>query len=150
MDYLYYVDVDCKFVDYVSTETLGDLVGVRHCGYFNGGGTFEENKNSVFYEDPKKYKYYFGGGFSGGAAASYLNLSKWCYEMIERDLSNNIVPTWHDETALNRYFLDHEPEIALTPSYHYPENYSNYVAKWRPYKFSPKIMLLEKNHKEVR
>jgi glycosyltransferase involved in cell wall biosynthesis len=150
MDYLYYVDVDCKFVDHVSAETLGELVGVRHCGYFNGGGTFEENKNSVFYENPQKYKYYFGGGFSGGKASSYLELSKWCYEMIERDLSNNIIPTWHDETALNRYFLDHEPEIVLTPSYHYPENYSNYIAKWRPHKFTPKIMLLEKNHKEVR
>jgi len=150
MDYLYYVDVDCKFVNHVSTETLGDLVGVRHCGYFNGGGTFEENKKSVFYEDAKKYKYYFGGGFSGGASSSYLRLSRWCYEMIERDLSNNIIPTWHDETALNRYFLDHEPEIVLTPSYHYPENYSNYIARWRPHKFTPKIMLLEKNHKALR
>jgi len=150
MDYLYYVDVDCKFVDHVSAETLGELVGVRHCGYFNGGGTFEENKNSVFYIDPKKYKYYFGGGFSGGSAKSYLELSRWCYEMIERDLQNNIIPTWHDETALNRYFLDHEPETVLTPSYHYPENYSSYIAKWRPHKFSPKIMFLEKNHKAVR
>ena len=70
--------------------------------------------------------------------------------MIEKDLQNNIIPTWHDETALNRYFLEHEPEIVLTPSYHYPENHSSYIAKWRPHKFSPKIILLDKDHKAIR
>lgn len=150
MDFLHYVDVDTKFVDNVSYETLGDLVGVRHCGFFNGGGTFEKNTQSVFYTNPSQYKYYFGGGFSGGKTSSYLKLSKWCYEMIETDLSNSIIPTWHDETAINKYFLDNEPDVILSPSYHYPENDRLYLHKWKPHKFTPKILLLEKKHKEVR
>lgn len=149
-DYLYYIDVDCRFVDNVSHETIGNLVGVKHCGYINGGGTFEDNKNSVFYAPHEKYKYYFGGGFSGGKSKNYLDLSKWCYEMIEKDLSNEIMPRWHDETALNKYFLDNEPDVVLSPSYHYPENDKNYIAKWKPNKFEPKILLLEKKHNEMR
>ena len=151
MDYIFYTDVDSKFVDNVSEEILGNLVGVRHCGFYNGGGTFENNTKSVFYIDPKKYKYYFGGGFSGGKTENYLELSKWCYEMIEKDLANNIIPRFHDETSINRYFLDHEPSTILSPSYHYPEsNLSHYFEKWRPHKFEPKILLLDKNHKEIR
>lgn len=149
-DYLYYIDVDSKFVNDVSSEILGNLTGVRHCGFFNGGGTFEDNVKSTFYLNHNKYKYYFGGGFSGGRTKEYLKLAHWCYDMIEKDLSNGIMPKWHDETALNRYFVDHEPDVILTPSYHYPENDTNYVEKWKPFKFEPKILLLDKNHKEVR
>lgn len=149
-DYLHYVDVDSKFVSDVSTEALGSLVGVRHCGYFNGGGTFEDNKKSVFYLEHDKYKHYYGGGFSGGSSEEYLKMSDWCFNMIEKDLNDGIMPRWHDETALNRYFVDHEPEIKLTPSYHYPENSSAYLEKWKPYKFEPKIVLLNKDHQEVR
>lgn len=151
VDYLYYIDVDCRFVDKVSSEILGNLVGVRHCGYFNGGGTFETNTNSVFYVDIKKYKYYFGGGFSGGKTKNYLNLSKKCYELIEKDLSNNIIPRFHDETAINFYFLNNPPDVTLSPSYHYPEsNLEYYMNRWKPNKFEPKILLLDKNHKEIR
>lgn len=150
MDYLYYVDVDCKFVSDVGSEILGNLVGVRHCGYFNGGGTFENNPKSAFYAEHNKYKYYFGGGFSGGKSEKYLKLSDWCSVMIDKDLENNIMPLWHDETALNKYYLDNEPDVILSPSYHYPENDINYVSKWHPHKFQPKILLLDKNHKEIR
>ncbi len=150
-EYLYYCDVDSVFVDYVSNEIIGDLVGVRHCGYLHGRGPFENNVKSVLYTNPKSYRYYFGGGFSGGKKDKYLELSKWCYEMIEKDLTNDIIPIWHDETAINRYFLDHEPNIVLTPSYHYPQsNIENYKKSWAPHTFNPKILLLDKVHKEVR
>jgi glycosyltransferase involved in cell wall biosynthesis len=151
MDYLYYVDVDCKFVGDVSSEVLGSLTGVRHCGYYNGGGTFEDNKNSVFYVNPNSYKYYYGGGFSGGKSDEYLKLSSWCYDMIEKDLANGIIPRFHDETAINRYFLDNAPQVILSPSYHYPQSgIEHYKLKWQGNNFQPKILLLDKNHKEIR
>lgn len=153
-DYLFYVDVDCLFVDHVSKEVLGNLVGVRHCGFFNKPGPYETNKNSTLYVDeryPRKYQYYFGGGFSGGKKEEYLKLARWCSEKIDQDVSNGIIPIWHDETALNRYFLDNEPNIILTPSYHYPEsNVEGYKSGWAPFTFNPKIILLDKNHTEVR
>lgn len=151
-NYLYYVDVDCMFVDDISEEILGDLVGVRHCGYYNNNkGPYENNPKSVLYTDPTRYKYYFGGGFSGGKKDNYLKLSNWCSDMIDKDISNGIIPVWHDETALNRYFLDNDPSIALTPSYHYPQsNIANYKKIWYPDTFRPKILLLDKIHKDIR
>lgn len=150
-NYLYYVDVDSLFVDYVSKDILGDLVGVRHCGYVNATGPFENNKQSVFYENPNKYNYYFGGGFSGGKSSEYLKLSSWCADMIDKDLANNIIPFWHDETALNRYFLDHPPNIVLSPSYHHPQSQiDRYKRLWHPESFPPKIMLLDKKHNQIR
>lgn len=152
-DYLFYIDVDCQFVDVVSNDILGDLVGVQHCGYVTEKGPYEQNPNSCFYVPSnydKEYKVYFGGGLSGGLTPNYLRLSKWCKEMIEKDLANNVMPVWHDETALNRYFLDHEPTVILSPSYHYPQsNLEHYTKKW-PHKYHPKIILLEKKHSEIR
>lgn len=153
-DYLYYIDVDCLFVDHVSKEILGDLVGVRHCGFFNRPGPYENNPDSIFYvkdSSPKKYKYYFGGGFSGGRKQNYLALAKDCSDKIEYDVARGIIPLWHDETAINKYFLDHEPTVILNPSYHYPQaNEAYYKEGWAPYSFSPKILLLDKNHGEIR
>lgn len=153
-DYLYYVDVDCLFVDNVNQEILGNLVGVRHCGFFNGGGPYESNSSSCLYVDgnyPKSYKHYFGGGFSGGKRSNYLDLSRWCSEHIDKDEANGIIPIWHDETAINRYFLDNEPDIILTPGYHYPQsNVEYYKNRWGGQNFHPKILLLDKNHHEVR
>ena len=151
-NYLYYVDVDCRFVNYIDfSEISGNLVAVRHCGYYNGGGTYEDNVNSCMYQDPSKYKYYYGGGFSGGAKEKYLELSKWCYEHIETDVNNNIIPRFHDETALNRYLLDIEPDRILSPSFHYPEsNIQYYKTKWNGENFIQKILLLDKQHAEIR
>lgn len=150
-DYLYYCDVDSLFVNKVSEEILGDLVGVRHCGYFNNPGPYETNTNSSLYINPASYRYYFGGGFSGGTREKYLELSRWCKDMLDKDVANGVIPVWHDETAINRYFLDHEPSVILNPSYHYPQsNIEYYKKRWYPENFEPKILLLDKNHQEVR
>lgn len=151
-DYLYYCDVDSTFVGKIEMKDIvGDLVGVRHCGYINGGAEYETDQNSSLYINPNKYSYYFGGGFSGGKSKNYLKLSEWCYSKIEFELNNNRMPKWHDETAINRYFLDNEPDVILCPSYHYPQgNLEMYKNIWKGENFIPKILLLDKNHNEVR
>lgn len=149
-DYLFYVDVDCMFVDNVKEDILGKLVGVRHCGFYSGGGSFETNSRSALYLPRDRYKHYYGGGFSGGEAASYLDLSQWCADKIEEDLANGIMPVWHDETALNTYFAYNPPEKSLSPSYHFPQKPERYFRAWDKERFTPKIILLEKKHGEVR
>jgi len=150
-EYLYYVDVDCLFVDNVSDDILGHLVGVRHCGFYNKIGPYETNKNSTSYVEPNKYKYYFGGGFSGGRKENYLELAKWCSDMLEADISKDIMPIWHDESILNKYFSDHIPDVVLDPSFHYPQSNIEYYKKmWKPNDFRPKILLLEKQHDAMR
>ena len=60
---------------------------------------------------------------------------------VNRDLHKNHIAVWHDESHLNRYFIDHPPKT-LSPSYSYPERLK------LPF---PKIILaLDKNHGEMR
>jgi hypothetical protein len=42
--------------------------------------------------------------------------------MINNDLKNNIMPIWHDESALNWYFLNKTP-LLVDCSYAYPESW---------------------------
>ena len=147
--HLFYVDVDCRFVGAV--DVVSELVGVRHCGFTQGGGPFERDRRSCLYADPVCFKHYYGGGFSGGARESYLRLSKWCADKIEEDTCRGIVPIYHDETALNRYFLDVPPTVSLDPGYHYPSaDLERYRRLWAPQDYVPKILLLDKNHAELR
>ncbi len=150
-DYLYYSDVDVLFVDKIDKEILGDLVGVRHCGFINSIGTYETNPLSTAYIDPSKYKHYYGGGFNGGKRENYLEMAKWCYEAFEKDLANGIMPVWQDESLLNKYFSDHEPTVILSPAYHYPQgDISRFKKMWLPYDWEPKILLLDKDHAKLR
>jgi glycosyltransferase involved in cell wall biosynthesis/SAM-dependent methyltransferase len=150
-NYLFYIDVDCLFVDHVSTEILQDLVGVRHCGFLGGGAPFETNPASTSYVEPSKQRFYYGGGFQGGKRERYLEAAKWCYEALEKDIANGIIPVWHDESILNKYFSENPPSINLSPAYHFPQNdIERYRAKWSPYNFQAKILLLSKDHQAVR
>ena len=152
-NYLYYVDVDCLFVDTIDSSILSDLVGVQHCGYYNNvkTGTFEDNPKSCLYLKQDKYKHYFGGGFNGGSKDKFLELSKTCYDNIEKDLSNGIMPRFHDESSINFYFALNSPTLVLNPEYHYPQgNINHYKKIWGNITFKPKILLLDKNHKEMR
>ena len=42
-------------------------------------------------------------------------------DKIDKDLLENIIPVWHDETALNWYVINQDPLI-LPPTYAYPEH----------------------------
>jgi len=149
--YLYYVDVDCKFVDRVDAEIIGDLCGVQHCGFTKTIGPFEDNPQSMAYIPPAGRGTYFGGGWSGGAREHYLRLASWCADALDKDTSNNIVAKWNDESYINKYFSEHIPNIILSPSYHFPASNNAYYRKlWMPNTYQPKILLLDKDHNELR
>jgi hypothetical protein len=61
-------------------------------------------------------------------------------DQIKKDSDNGIMAVWHDESHLNRYFIDHKPTTILSPSYCYPES-------WK-LPFHKRILMLDKNHKE--
>lgn len=148
-EHLFYVDVDARFVADVSP--LDYLVAVRHCGYYFGQqGPQEVNTNSVFYGI--KFLKYFGGGFQGGRRNDYLNACQWCYNMIEQDGENGIIPIHNDETAWNSYLNDiQSPTLELTPDYHYPDNPEYFRDRcWNGNDFEPKLLLLSKDHEYMR
>ncbi len=142
MDYVFASDVDMKFVDDANEEILGELVATKHPCYFacsRDKFTYERRSISTACINSNEGEYYFAGGFYGGTSKEFIKLAQATSSKINDDLSKKFVALWHDESHLNRYFIDNPPTKILSPSYCYPEFYS------LPFK---KILLaLEKQNK---
>jgi len=141
-DYLYYCDADMRFVGEVGPEILSDRVATQHPGYYSRRGTPETNPISKAYVGESENMEYFAGGFNGGTKEEYLKMSKTISDNIEIDYSNDIIAIWHDESHMNRYFIDNKPTKILNPSYCYGESMN--------IPFEKKLLALDKNHKEIR
>ncbi len=155
MDYLFACDADMLFVDYEGDEILAERVSTQHPGHndkfiiFDTPGelSYENNLVSLAYVAPHEGTHYFAGGFYGGSTKEFLQMAKRITKNIEIDLSNNnYIARYHDESHLNRYFIDHPPTIILDRSYCYPEHgaQAGYPA------CKPKLLALDKNHDEMR
>ncbi len=147
MDYLFYCDADMKFVGDVGEEILPEedsngLVGTQHPGFYSGKrGTYETRPESTAYVPPQEGSTYYAGGFNGGTSKAFLKMSKTIKERVDKDLEKDVVAIWHDESQMNRYFIDNIPKL-LNPSYCYPESWS--------IPFEKKLLALDKNHSEIR
>jgi histo-blood group ABO system transferase len=142
MDYLYYCDVDMKFVGHVGDEILSDLVATQHPGYCGQRGTPENRPQSLAFVDKSESMQYFAGGFNGGSSSTYLKMSEIISKNIEEDFKNKIIAIWHDESHINRYLIDNPPTKILSPSYCYPESVN--------IPFEKRLLALNKNHSEIR
>jgi histo-blood group ABO system transferase len=120
MDYIYAIDADMEFLSVVGEEILGDLVGTRHWGYLDKPGTYSGNKKSTAYVARKDRKHYCCGAFYGGKREQVLKLLEVLVRNVDIDEKNKVIPKWHDESHLNRYFVDHTPTVFLSPSYCFP------------------------------
>ncbi|MCL5875979.1 MAG: hypothetical protein M1114_05910 [Candidatus Dependentiae bacterium] len=142
MDYIFATDADMLFVDTVGNEILGERVATQHPGFVGRRGTYETRSESTAYVASYEGEYYFAGGFHGGSATEFLKLVRTMLSNIKTDLEHKFVAVWHDESHLNRYFIDNPPTIILSPSYCYPES-------WHlPY--HKRLLALDKNHTEMR
>lgn len=142
MDYIYYCDVDMKFVSDVGNEIISDRVVTIHPGFLGGRGTPEHRIESTAYIAPDENMTYYAGGFNGGSSEKFLEMSTILAERINQDLSRNIIAIWHDESHLNRYMVDNPPTKILDNSYCCIEN--EYPECGR------KLLALIKKHNEVR
>ncbi len=157
-DYIFYIDVDMKIVDWIGEEIFGTLTAAEHPMYAlrkNYHPPLEPNEKStafirrpgkVIEENGKRFKpYYYAGGFQGGKAEEFLKAMKVMKKNRDLDLANNYVAIWNDETHWNKYLFDNPPEVILNPSYIYPDSLidSYYVKLWGR-NYSPKIMTLTK------
>lgn len=117
MDYLYAVDADMLFVGPVGDEILSDLVGVRHSQLMFKRGIYDTNPFSTACVNRYEGKNYFVGAFYGGKREEFFKLLDTITENIVTDLARGVIARVHDESHLNRYFIDHEPTLVLCPSY---------------------------------
>ncbi len=128
MDYLYYLDADMRVIDRVGDEILGDLVAVTHPGFHDKPRekfTYERRRESTAWIPPDKGSRYYCSAFQGGRTERFLEAARVMAEHIRTDEENGITAVWHDESHWNRYLVDHEASLVLTPSYcWYPDGRS--------------------------
>lgn len=143
-DYLFYIDVDMKFVAPVGDEILGDIVCVQHPGFYAGGwGSTNCSRDSLAWLGAERWIYYMAGGFQGGRIDKYIQACNILNSRIADDESRGVMAEWHDETHWNWYLkCIAVNKKVLTPSYCYPET--------AHIPFEKKILALDKDHNAVR
>ena len=153
-DYLLFLDADMRVVDKVTTEDLIDdtkkYIGVHHpCHYLGmdphtkAPGAYEQNPKCEAYVDVSKSlpPVYWQGCLWGGKVPHVCAMIDELEARVNRDLENDIVAVWHDETQINRYFLERIQDVyTFGPSYAFPEVFESHC------NFSPKIVHLAKDN----
>ena len=159
-DYIFYCDIDMKFVSIVGDEILGQgITATQHPMYAlrkEYWPPYEPNPLSASYikrpgqiinenGKPRFMPLYFAGGFQGGKSDKFIEAMKECKKITEQDLDKGYIPIWNDESVWNKYLSENQPETVLTPSYVYPDSLVEqyYEPLWGQ-KYQPKLMTLTK------
>jgi histo-blood group ABO system transferase len=150
-DYCYYFDVDMGIVDKVGDEVLSDGIVATMHPYQSfmpkESRSYDRNPKSLAYVAPgEEGEYYYAGGFNGGSTKEFLKMSEVIADRVTKDLENDVIALWHDESQMNRYLIDNPPALSLTPSYCFAEEQMDN----KDYPYEPKIIALKKNHAELR
>ena len=129
-DFTFFLNANMKFLNEVGEEVLPSgedvyFTGVKHPGFFKSSVEempYERRKESNFFikEKDNKNKMYYQGCLNGAESGKWIEMCKILSKKIDRDLKNNIIPIWHDESALNWYFKGIKVK-ELDPEYSLPE-----------------------------
>jgi histo-blood group ABO system transferase len=145
-DFSFYIDVDSLFVRDITAQNLGiidefgGMIGTLHPGFYGKNGTPERRASSLAYISEETENSYFCGGFFGGSSESFAKAIIKLRDNIDSDLSRGIVAIWHDESHLNRYFLDNPPKSVLGLGFACPEE-----RRFKdPHFMEPSIIFLDK------
>lgn len=164
-DKLLYIDADMEVMCEINPDILGDgLTCASHPMYRLDRRfipPYEPNPNSAAYiprlgqiMTDNKGKLWFepiyaAGGIQGGNAAKFIEAMWWMKRAIDRDMQNNYIPIWNDESIFNAYLFHHPDDklIVLDPGYVYPDSLIKeyYIPIWgRDYE--KKIVTITKKH----
>lgn len=126
-DYIFFTNCDYVFHQQISSEILpsaeeSGLVIAELQKSIELNPTeypYERNPESTAYIPIGKGSHYYTGAFNGGKTDSFLKLCFAINEATNRDLENDIIAVWHDESQLNAYLVDKKVRI-LPPWYVWP------------------------------
>ena len=77
----------------------------------------------------------------GGKVLEVCAMMDTLMERTNLDLKNDIIAVWHDESHINKYFIENKNLVnTLGPEYAYPEVFAVYCD------FEPKIIHLAKDN----
>jgi hypothetical protein len=154
-DWFIFMDADTLVVNKIIVEDIFDddkpLIGVHHpCAYLNMPphnqypGAFEvDMKSTAAIVDDDDTSVYYQACVWGGKTLEVLEMMKILDKNIQKDLDNEIIADWDDESHLNKYYCSNKKLVnTLSPSYAYPELFSNQC------NFKPIIVHLAKNNLE--
>ena len=134
-DWLVFIDADALVVDKITEYEFfrfdKPLFGVHHPCHFLGmephnkaPGAYEQNTKCEAYVDVSTSlpPVYWQGCLWGGKVPEVCAMIDELEARVNRDLGNDIVAVWHDETQINRYFLERTEEVhTFGPEYAFPE-----------------------------
>ena len=152
-DWLVFIDADAiPVVEITEEEFFTDkpLFGVHHPCHFLGmephtqaPGAYDQNPDSEAYVDTSKGlpEVYYQGCFWGGKVPNVCAMIDELEARVNRDLEKDVVALWHDESQINKYFLERLDMVhTYGPEYAFPEVFKDYC------QFSPKIVHLAKDN----
>ena len=141
-DWFVFIDADAFVVGKVTEEEFLErccghttdevpLFGVHHPCHRAGmpphktkTGAYETDERSEAYFDVSKElpPIYWQGCFWGGKVPPVLAMIDEIEGRVNRDLENDIVALWHDETHINKYFFEREFDVhTFGIEYAYPQ-----------------------------
>lgn len=150
MDYLFFFNANMEFLapvgeDILPTEKDNEMIGALHSWYFDQykwNYPYERRRLSSAFIPYWIGKHYFQGSLLGGTTSAFLKMCETCNRWIDLDLLNNLIPIWHDESMVNKYFLLYPPKI-LDCRYNYCERRNLPIEKKILYKDKTKYFSFE-------
>lgn len=152
-DWLVFIDADALVVDKIGEEEFFDnekpFFGVHHPCHFlqmpphnEYPASFETNPLSLSHiSENDDLSVYYQGCLWGGKVSNVLGMIEELKRRINEDLENNVIAIWHDESHINKFFIENKDLVnILGPEYAYPEVFSEYC------NFEPKIIHLAKDN----
>lgn len=158
---LFFIDSDARFAAPIHPDDLlpdNNLAcAVQHCafiGRYPDELPFEDRTESACHVPEELRRIYYGGGFWGAWEGMANIICAKTEAIIGIDTEADIIPKWHDESALNKvlsmqymsYFIH-----TLSPAYHYPEHWQEgvlpHIKAWwdeQGLSFEPRIVFLDK------
>jgi hypothetical protein len=105
-------------------------------------GAFETNQSSsASINEDDDLSIYYQGCLWGGKVPEIFDMIDTLSERIGEDLECDIIAVWHDESHINKFFIERKDEVYTFGSeYAYPEVFSEYCD------FDPKIIHLSKDN----